>query len=310
MFRLVLFIFCSAALHASASELSHLDGNVLVTTDSAYVEQSHPTTIDPLDAGVAKPAINLRVYPQFSFRNSRLDRFYRTQLNLNPTLHMQLWKGAEATAQVIIPLYNDYSIEEGKIRPGFLTLSQKVDLPAGIRMMTTLGHFSTQRTGGDVKLFRLLAPNLGMYAQAGLTYWTFPLFDRWINFQSHRVSWRFGGNYFLESAGLLFNANIAQYLDNDIALRGEVVRFFKKAYVGFYLQTLQYEGYSLNGGFFFTIALPDRRKSITRNIDIAPADDFSLEYVARPYSARGVFYRTSPAENSSHNFFNNFLFTH
>lgn len=303
MMLLVLFMLCSSALNAAVSGFYHPDGNAHLTPDSGNVDLSHPITIDQHD----EPTIMLQLYPQFSFRNSRLDRFYRSQLNINPTLHLQLWRGAEATAQVIIPLYNDYSTEESRIRPGFLTLSQQLDLPAGIRMMATVGNFSTQRTGGDLKLFRLLAPNLGMYAQAGLTYWTFPLFDRWISFQSHRISWRFGGNYFLESAGLLFNANVSQYLDNDIALRGEVVRYFKKASVGFYLQTLQYEGYSLNGGFFFAIALPAKKRSITRNFIVGAGDDFSLEYVARPYAARGVYYRTSPAENSSHNFFNNFL---
>ena len=220
---------------------------------------------------------------------------------------MRLWKGAAVTAQVIFPIYNEYSSDESKIRPGFLTLSQILELPAGINMMATAGNFNMQRAGGDIKLYRAVGGRAGVYAQAGITYWSVPFFDSWTTSQNNRFNWRFGANYMVESSKILLNANVSQYLENDIALRGEIIRYFKNATVGFYVQTLQHEGYFLNGGFFFTISLPPRKRSNSRNFIIAPSQDFSLEYVARPYPTRGVYYRTSPAENSSHNFFNNFL---
>ena len=254
-----------------------------------------------------KPLAELLFYPQFRFKNSRLDRIYLLQLNVNPTLHLRLWKGAAVTAQVIFPIYNDYSNDESKIRPGFLTLSQILELPAGIKMMATAGNFNMQRAGGDLKLYREVGSRAGVYAQAGITYWSIPFFDSWTTSQNNRFNWRFGANYMMESSRILLNANVSQYLENDIALRGEIIRYFKNATVGFYVQTLQHEGYFLNGGFFFTISLPPRKRSNSKNFIIAPSQDFSLDYVARPYPTRGVYYRTSPAENSSHNFFNNFL---
>lgn len=309
--RAIMLLFLSVlsipAFATGESNLTHVSDKDSLTYGSGELVLSNDVITKGENAPGGYPVAELLFYPQFRFKNSRLDRFYLVQLNVNPALHLRLWKGAVATAQVIFPIHNEYSTDESKIRPGVLTLSQTLKLPVGIHMLSTVGNFTTQRVGGDIKLYRLVAPNAGVYAQSGLTYWTLPFFDRWIVSEDYKVNWRVGANYFLESSNLLFNANVSKNLGSDITLRGEVIRYFKNASVGFYLQTLQYEGYALNGGFFFAIELSPRNRSGKRKFIMAPSKDFSLEYVARPYSTRGVFYRTSPAENSSHNFFNNFL---
>ena len=43
--------------------------------------------------------VDLILYPQFRFRNSRLDVMYEVQINLNPTLEVNLWRGSKLTAQ-------------------------------------------------------------------------------------------------------------------------------------------------------------------------------------------------------------------
>lgn len=249
----------------------------------------------------------LLFYPQFRFINSRLDKMYLIQANLNPTLHLPLWRGGELTAQVIIPLYNEYAVEDSRVRPGFLTLSQRASLPASIEMLLTAGHFSMERGGVDLKLFKALNRKFGLYGQIGATFWLRPFFDRVYFNESIRVNWRIGANWLWESQNIVLNGNISQYLERDIALRGEVIRYFKNSAVGFYLQTLNYDGYSVNGGFFFAIDLPPRKRSKSNRFRVLPASDFNLEYIARPYPLRGKFYKTSPEESSSYNFFNNFL---
>jgi len=305
---LVLFGIRVPAITAEELIIDHVSKNDSLANGLEEIVLSNNEIVYSENDPGGRPVAELLFYPQFRFKNTRLDRFYLIQLNVNPALHIQLWKGAVATAQVIFPIHNDFSTDESKIRPGMLTVSQTLKLPAGFHMLGTVGYFSTQRAGGDIKLYRPVTSNAGVYAQAGLTYWSLPFFDRWIVSDNYRVNWRVGANYFFDSARILLNANVAKNLEDDVTLRGEVSRYFKNASVGFYMQTLQYDGYTFNGGFFFTISLPPRNRPVNRKFIVAPSREFSLEYVARPYSiTKGVFYKTSPTENSNHNFFNNFL---
>lgn len=254
----------------------------------------------------SKWSADLVFYPQFRFKNSRLDRMYVVQANINPALELSLWRGAKITAQVIIPVYDEYSIEESRVRPGFVTFSQQLRLPGNFHILATAGNFNIFRSGADLKILKPISGNFSIYAQAGITGWSLPLFDKWLFDDFGDITWRVGANYYTKiwNSKLLFNFNIAKYLENDIAARGEVTRYFKNGAIGFYLQTLQFESYLLNGGFFFSIALPPYKKRKSGRINVSSADHFSIEYIARPYPQRGRMYFTSPDESSSFNFFN------
>ena len=245
-------------------------------------------------------------YPQFRFKNAVLYKMYKVQANINPTLHFHMWKGATFTSQFILPIFNDYSQDESKVRPSYLTLSQQFCLPGNFRFLATAGNFNMQRAGADLKIFKNITNTLGIYGQIGVTGWSVLSLDNWYFSNLNKVNWRVGANYFFKSKDVLMNLNVSKYLENDIAVRGEIIRYFKNASIGFYIQSLQYEDYVVNGGFFFTIALPPRNKR-NRKICISTSDNFALEYVARPYAQRGVFYRTAPDENSNFNFFNRSL---
>lgn len=253
-----------------------------------------------------KWSADIFLYPQFRFKNSRLDRMYLVQANINPTLHFNMWKGASVTAQLIVPIYNDYSFDESKVRPGFLTFNQRFLLPGNFRFLATVGNFNMQRAGIDLKVFKNITNNLGVHGQIGVTGWSLPYINNWYFSDLNQINWRVGVNYFIKSKNILLNLNVSKHLENDIAARGEVIRYFRNASIGFYVQTLRYDDYSFNGGFFFTIALPPRNKG-NKRIRVSTADCFSLEYIARPYPKRGKMYMTAPDENSSFNFFNNFL---
>jgi len=250
---------------------------------------------------------DLKFYPQFRFKNSRLDKMYVLQLNLNPTFELNMWRGAKFTAQLIIPVYNEYSLEESRVRPGFVTISQHLRLPGNFHIMATAGNFNMFRTGADVKLFKPVTPKMGIYAQFGVTGWSVPMFQKWLFYDFGQISWRVGANYYLPEKKVVANVNISQYLENDIAVRGEVIRYFRNTSVGFYIQSLNYEGYIINGGFFFSVKLPPYKHKRAKWMRITTGDNFSVEYIARPYPQRGRFYFTSPDESSSLNFFNKLL---
>lgn len=247
--------------------------------------------------------IDILFYPIFRFKNAVLNRMYLLQLNVNPTIEMSLWRGASLTAQVIFPVINDYSVEEGKIRPGYLTISQQFRLPYNIFAKATIGNFSMFRGGVDLKLFRPIGKRIGVYGQISYTAFSVPMFNDWYYDDFDRLTWKLGANYFVKPWNLMFNFSVAKYLGNDISLRGEVTRHFKNASVGFYMQTMAIDEFPINGGFFFAIALPPYKQFRNKFVRVSTGNYFPLEYIARPYPDYGRYFTTSPDENSSDNFF-------
>ena len=73
--------------------------------------------------------------------------------NLAPAIEVSFWKGMRLTAQLEVPIYNDgYPDMYNKIHPGFIGVSQTVRLPYNIWGTLTVGHFSSERYGVDMKI--------------------------------------------------------------------------------------------------------------------------------------------------------------
>ena len=248
--------------------------------------------------------LDLKFYPVFRFKNARLDVMYLLQFNINPTMELSLWRGAKMTAQVIFPVVNDYSVEEGTIRPGFITLSQQFRLPSNIYANLTIGNFNTFRGGADLKLYKSLSKKIGVYAQASLTSYSFPMFNDWLYSGIDKFTWKVGANYAYKPLKMIFNLSVQKFLANDLSVRGEVTRYFKNSAVGFYVQSMAIPDYPVNGGFFFAFSLPPYKHNRNKFVRVTSGDYFSLEYIARPYGQYGRYFTTSPDENSSYNFFN------
>jgi len=253
--------------------------------------------------------VDLLFYPQFKFKNTTLDKIYLFQININPTLEIELWKGAQMTAQIIIPIFNEYSIEESRVRPGFITFYQDFNMPGNIKVRATIGNFSQFRAGADLKIFKPIGQSFGLYGQLGVTAWSIPLFNKWYYTDIYKTTWKAGINYFAKPWNLMLNFSVGKYLAEDISARGEIVRYFKNSSVGFYLQTIQIEDHKINGGFFFSIALPPYTHKRSKGFRVSPAKYFNLEYLARPYQNEGRMYLTAPDESTTENFFNKMRLT-
>ena len=219
---------------------------------------------------------------------------YLWQFNLNPTIEMNLWKGAQFTAQLIIPLHDDYSMEESEVRPGFLTLSQEFRIPGNIYAKATVGNFNSFRGGGDLKLFRPVGRRIGLYGQVGVTAKSIALLDKWYYTDKAALTWKFGSNFYIKEWNLLLDFSFGKYLGGDYSARGQLIRFFKNSSVGFYAQSVENDEHPVNGGFFFSIALPPYTHKRPRHLRISSARYFNLEYIARPSTYLDRNYQASP----------------
>ena len=96
--------------------------------------------------------VELVLYPQISLSNSWLDKIYGAVINIAPAVEARLWKGAAFTGQVILPVWNNMVGQMDYIRAGVLTLSQEFGLPGGAFGRVTVGNFTNNRMGADLKL--------------------------------------------------------------------------------------------------------------------------------------------------------------
>lgn len=82
----------------------------------------------------------------------------RAVINIAPAVEARLWKGAAFTGQVILPVWNNMVGQMDYIRAGVLTLSQEFGLPGGAFGRVTVGNFTNNRMGADLKL-RYVTPD-------------------------------------------------------------------------------------------------------------------------------------------------------
>ncbi|MGL4292287.1 MAG: hypothetical protein ACRCSQ_01705, partial [Bacteroidales bacterium] len=112
----------------------------------------------------------LTAFPVFILNNSRTDVIFRLTAGLAPTLQMQLWKGANVTAQIIFPIYNSLDNQFDYIRPGIIALTQRLKIKNNWSIMGSIGNFTNQRAGIHATTrYDLPSGRWGVALDAGLT---------------------------------------------------------------------------------------------------------------------------------------------
>lgn len=241
--------------------------------------------------------IDVLVYPQLSFKNLILTQIYQVLFNLSPAVEVSFWKGMKLSAQLKIPVYNDgYGWLEDKVHPGLITVSQRFRLPYNVFGKATIGYFSNDRYGLDLKLFHPLKfdNRFALMAEVGCTgiaYWNgFTLhYDPSMTF-----TWTLGGSFYWPQFNTQFKLMAEQYLLKEKGVRVEMTRHFRYCSIGFYAMKAQYA--RANGGFRFQILLPPykykRRGYIPR---LNTAAHMGITYNA---GNERVYYKQYKAESS------------
>ena len=257
--------------------------------------------------------VDVVIYPELSLKNLVITQIYQVLFNLAPAIEVSFWKGMRLTAQLEVPIYNDgYPDMYNKIHPGFIGVSQTVRLPYNIWGTLTVGHFSSERYGVDMKIsHRFIRDNRfgieGRVGYTGAAYW-----DR---FTCHfgtqkKMTWSVGGYFYWPQYNVETTMKLEQYLLGEKGVRIDIIRHFRYASIGFYAMKAQ--GAKSNGGFRFQIALPPykyrRRGYIPR---FTPSRNMGLAYNAGNEQYYYKNYRSSPGDNiMQSNSFNPVSYTH
>lgn len=247
--------------------------------------------------------VDIVVYPELSLKNLVITQVYQVLFNLSPAIEVSLWKGMTLTAQLDIPIYNDgYPSILNKVRPGFITLSQKVRLPFNTWGALTVGHFSSERYGIDLQATHRSVWDerfsfMGRIGYTGSGYWD--------GFTMHygtktRVTWSLGAGFYWPKYNVETTLKAEQYLLGEKGVRVDMIRHFRYTSIGFY--AMKAKGVKANGGFRFQIALPPYRQKRHGYIPrITPSENMGMAYNAgnEQYYYKG--YRAMPGDNIMRN---------
>ena len=244
---------------------------------------------------------DILIYPQLSFQNMDITKVYQAMFSLNPALEISCWQGMKLTGQVILPLYVDtegyaaYSPMYKKVRPGFLTLSQRFRLPFNIKGKATAGTFNQDQYGLDLQLFRPFKDErFSIEARLGYTGWGYWEGFKYKYNQQYQWTWSCGGNFFWPQYNVQFSLKGEKYLLGEKGIRFDMIRHFKYASIGLY--AMKAENAKSNGGFRFQVALPPykqkRHKYLPR---ISMSKNMGLTYNA---GNERIYYKQYRAESS------------
>lgn len=272
-------------------------------TDEAMriLKHSHKT----INSSAGK--VDIVVYPEVKLENSSWDRLYSYYINLAPAVEMDLWKGAELTAQVVFPIVTNLKGQYNKIRPGVIALSQEFNFGKGFLGRVAAGNFTNNRMGVQAEMkYRTANGRLELGAVAGSTVQSILTNDEgWYISRKQRINAALKASVYEPHFNLQFDLQASRYLYGDYGVRGDCTRHFGEYAIGLYGM---YTDGEINGGFHFAIPLPGKKWSRNRGVRIRQADYFAMEYSMTTWGKytdekMGETYKTRPDENRSNRFF-------
>lgn len=246
--------------------------------------------------------VDIVVYPELYFKNLIITQIYQVLVNLSPAIEVSLWKGMKFAAQMVVPVYNDgYPYLYDKVRPQFLSMSQTVRLPHNIWGTLSVGNFSNDRYGLDLKMLHHFRNERftveGRIGYTGAGYWNGFTYHFGTNM---RLTWSLGGSFYWPKYNLETTLRFAQFILGEKGARVDVIRHFRYASIGFY--AMKAEGAKSNGGFRFQIALPPYRYKRKGYIPrVTTSKNFGLAYNAGNEQYYYRDYKTMPGDNIMQN---------
>lgn len=262
--------------------------------------------------------VDILVYPEFSFRNSKFSVPYQVRLNMNPAIQVSLWKGAKATAQLVVPVVNQYGYKYDDMRPGFITLSQTFRLPYNVFVTGTVGFFNNNRAGADLSAEYHPGGNGRFWVDGRVSYTVWGEWGDWkfdgeemvnvapfmfgYSVDDTKITGQLGVNYYWKKFNTQFAFRGESYLGGDCGVRFDMIRHFKYSSIGFYGMYVPSDWWNsgINAGFRFQITLPPykyKRKGYIPKV--MPSRNWGFSYNAGGTFVYGQRFRADVDDNIS-----------
>jgi hypothetical protein len=220
--------------------------------------------------------LDLVAHPQFIAQFGDYSEIVRAQINLAPEMTTSLWNGMSLSAQVIIPLQNEFEEEGNYWRPGLMTVNQILRLPQNTFASITIGYFTQDRYGADLEAQKYffngrasVGANVGYtgYASYFKGKWKYSRFD----FPTALVN----SEYRFARLDLTFRAMYGKFLYQDKGWRWEILRQFREVDIGFFaINTTT----GTNLGFNFSMPIFPPKHLPAGVVRVRTANYFPWEY--------------------------------
>jgi len=231
--------------------------------------------------GASERSVDFFLRPLLSYELGRIYDPVLLRFELAPEVRYNLWPGARAVASVVIPVRNDFAVDEkhpdvNNIRPGVSTVEQYLWLRWSLLASGCAGIFDGNRYGASAGLARPIAGGLvQLDAQADITgYLAFP--DSGISYSSPEHWTGFAGfsvRPFNIPASLRIRAQ--RFLYGDHGLEVQVERSLGDVDLALFAQRI--EGENL-GGVRLSLPLPPFDRGVGSPVRVGLTERFDIDY--------------------------------
>lgn len=246
----------------------------------------------------SSPGLDLFSGVDFNFRDINFNSQYEVLIRLSPGFKWNMGNHWQLSGQVLIPIINQYEDIYNFIELRAFNISKEFNI-SNLYLKTSLGAFSQNQYGLDLKAFLPLCDWFAFEGQAGLVGWLLVAPEWWIGTPNNFV-WTAGGDFYLPRWNTQFRTVIGKYLYKDFGCEVEAMRHFNHTTVSVYGRWNDVKGF--DGGFRFVIALPPYHRK-HRAVNIRPASNFRLSYSVMYHQYTNRMYRTDPEENERDGWF-------
>lgn len=226
-------------------------------------------------------------------------RVYDFLINLTPGVKWYMGKGWQSSAQVLVPIVNQYGDRYKKVRLNMAVLSKEMYFGDKMFLKASGGLFSSERYGLDLKGMYTVNSWLALEAQAGLTGYCSMAVD-WEASKMQRFTALGGVDVYLNKWNTQFRARGGRFVYEDYGCIGEVMRHFKHCTVGVYAQYS--DKAKKDYGFKVVMMIPPYKRT-RRKVNFRPASNFRHVYSFDSDSYANTMYRTDPEENEREGWF-------
>lgn len=190
----------------------------------------------------------------FNYRDILFNgRVFDVLLNLTPSVKWNMGHRWEASAQLMVPLINQFGDRYKNVRLNMAVLSKQMAFGNRFKMKVSGGMFGADRYGLDVKGMLLLNSWFALSGDIGLTGF-FSLAHGWEASAPGRFTAILGPEFYIAPWNTQITMRGGKFLYGDYGAIGEGFRHFKHVSVGVYAQ------YSNKGkenfGFKVIVMLP------------------------------------------------------
>ena len=244
--------------------------------------------------------VDFLVGAELNYRDIFHNKVYQWLINLTPGVKWHIRDHWQITAQVLVPVVNEYGDKYKKVRINVAALSKELYIGQRGFVKLSGGWFTQERYGLDAKGFLIVNDWLGLEAQAGLTGHLSMAGPKWRASSPRRITGLAGVDVYLNPWNTQFRVRGGRFILEDYGCVGEVMRHFTHCSVGLYGEYSDKAG--KNGGFKFVIMIPPYNRK-RHKVNFRPASFFRQVYNYGANSFQNLMYQTDPEENEREGWF-------